>query len=422
MNAGRILLITILWLICFVFLPLKIGAPDNPVQPSGPDAFMRLERVDILLQTGRWYDGHVPRAAAGQGADIHWTRPLDVLIIALAAPLFPFMDQHEAVELAGVVMPPLMSLVLVFLCIWAVRPLMRETSSLMVVVLLAVHPSIQGYFGLGRTDHHALLAVLAAAVLGLLIRLMHPGSLRHPALLAGALSGLGIWISQEFLIIYVPVVAALGACWLLWGVRWRQANLDFAIGCLTLCLVGIAVDVSPGDWFLPRYDRISIAQIFMVSCPLVFWLIVSRMAERLSRPAIRLGFAAGYGVFCLGALRLTYPGLFIGPIAEADPRLGPIWYDQVKEMLPLWVSPRQVILYCLLPFSGFLYGLLVLTGRIKAPDREMWLWLVLALLGTGALALAHRRAALYLGVAGVIAAAPLIEYLLDRIQIKFSGW
>ena len=52
----------------------------------------------------------------------------------------------------------------------------------------------------------------------------------------------------------------------------------------------------------------------------------------------------------------------------------------------------------------------------------MWVWLVLVLFCTGALALAHIRAGLYLSVAGVVAAGPLLEDLLIWVNKRFVGW
>lgn len=422
MTVERIFFIFVLWLACFIVLPSQFGDKSRPFQPEGPDAFMRLERVDKFVETGNWYDSHIDRAGPSGGADIHWTRPMDVMILAVAAPLLPFMDTHAAIELAGVFLPALMSLLLVIFCVWAVMPLMQPSNLLLVVFMLAVQPIIQNYLGIGRVDHHAVLAVLMAAVLGVLIRVGRAGKFPRAALVAGALSGFGLWISLEFLIVYVPLVIGLGVCWLLWGAPWRQANRDFTGAALAVCLIAVAVDVPPDLWLVPRYDRISIAQIFLTFCPALFWLMGAKLCNQSGRLAMRIIGAGIFAVICLAAITVIYPNLLVGPMAEADPRIVPIWLDKVSEMKPLFTSGRQIVLYCLLPFAALIYGGFILVGRRHPEERQTWLWLVLVLLGTGLLALAHIRAGLYLSVAAVIAAAPLLEDLLIWVNEKFVGW
>ena len=37
---------------------------------------------DHLAQTGNWYDGSLPRSNWPYGEALHWTRPLDVVLLA----------------------------------------------------------------------------------------------------------------------------------------------------------------------------------------------------------------------------------------------------------------------------------------------------------------------------------------------------
>ena len=422
MTVERVVMFFLLWLTCFVILPVQLASAPNVFQPEGPDAFMRLERVNILVETGDWYAGHIARAGGEKGADIHWTRPMDLLILGAAAPLMPFMSTPDAIEMAGVVLPALMSLLLVLVCIWAVMPLMQPGNLFSIIILLAVQPVIQNYFHIGRADHHMVLAMLTGAVLGCLIRLnLHRGPSRL-ALIGGMLSGLGLWISLEFLVVFVPVTLGLGLCWLVWGKNWQSANRDFAMGALILCTLAMAVDVAPENWLVARYDRMSIAQLFLVACPVLFWSAIVGYFGHLGKMVHRLAGTMLFGAICLALILWYFPNLLVGPLAEADPRIGSIWYDKVSEMRPLLDSPRQTILYCLLPFIGIVYGGFVLFGTNDLARRQMWVRLLPVLLFTGALALFHQRTSLYLAVAGVIAAGPLLEYMLNRVNARYSGW
>ena len=45
------------------------------------DAYMRLIRVQELWQTGNWYQTVTSSLGAPDGLSLHWTRPLDILIL-----------------------------------------------------------------------------------------------------------------------------------------------------------------------------------------------------------------------------------------------------------------------------------------------------------------------------------------------------
>ncbi len=57
-----------------------------------PDGYMRLNRVTQLYLTGDWYDSGIRRSNAPYGEVLHWTRPLDLLLLAGAFVSAPFSD------------------------------------------------------------------------------------------------------------------------------------------------------------------------------------------------------------------------------------------------------------------------------------------------------------------------------------------
>jgi hypothetical protein len=69
---------------------------------------MRLVRVEALWQDGNWYDTVSRRSNTPYGERLHWTRPLDALLIAGAAPLVPIVGQRQALYWWGVVISPLL--------------------------------------------------------------------------------------------------------------------------------------------------------------------------------------------------------------------------------------------------------------------------------------------------------------------------
>ena len=91
------------------------------------------------------------------GASPHTTAPLDYLIVATAMILKPL--SKNALDLAGALVSPLLSIALgIFLCWWSRNLQIRFRWGLL--VLYALSPMLAHGFALGRPDHQALLITL----------------------------------------------------------------------------------------------------------------------------------------------------------------------------------------------------------------------------------------------------------------------
>src|SRR3546814_18136517 len=86
---------------------------------------MRMVRVNELAQGGGWFDDTIARANAPYGDTLHWTRPLDVLLIALLWPAGLVAGAQQALAIAGLLVSPLLQLATALLLIWALPPAHR---------------------------------------------------------------------------------------------------------------------------------------------------------------------------------------------------------------------------------------------------------------------------------------------------------
>src|SRR5258706_5155061 len=110
---------------------------------------------------------------------------------------------------------------------------------------------------------------------------MQPGNLR-PAVAAGAMIAIGLWISTEFLPLLVCVLATFGVLWLRDGRRWVPLNRGFAAGLTVTVAVVLPIERSPvGGLLVEEHDRISIVHLLMASLLLAFW-VFSPIAARLA--------------------------------------------------------------------------------------------------------------------------------------------
>ncbi|WP_420348393.1 hypothetical protein [Pelagibius sp.] len=305
---------------------------------TGPDSYMRMLRVTELYQGWDWFDGTIDRANAPYGDTLHWTRPFDLLILLLAVPASLGLDFEAALFLSGIIVSPLLQLATGFALAWAMRPLIRPEAWFLPAVAFFLQPGALAYSVAGRADHHSLLMLVFVVTAGFTLRALQNPLDARPAAYAGAFAGFGVWLSTEFLLALTVSVAALGLPWLA-GERERAAQSKwFALSVSGLLLVALFVE-RPLDRFLEAsYDRVSVVQFLVCVCILLFWRIAESYENRASAGSHPLGRLL-LGLFGAASAALlvntAYPPFFMGPMAEVDPRILPIWLDRVMEMRPL---------------------------------------------------------------------------------------
>lgn len=352
-----------------------IAGHQTPIRDGvlfGPDAHMRVERVERLIATGRWYDPVSPRSNAPDGETLHWTRPLDVLLILAALPARPFTDWHGALLVASAWLPPALHLLGLWLLLWAAAPLAGR-ALWTVGPLMVTQFNTNAPFIAGNADHHSLQLLSLVATIGCLARLMQAPARRDVALAAGVLAGVTLWISFEGMVPLGVSYAALGGLWLWRGEPALAANRRFALAVLATVSLALVVERPPADWLAAEYDRLSMVQWMPILLAALFWL-----PARGRGWGGRLGFAAIAAAVGLVALRLLDPVLFAGPLAGIDPRIRPIWFDAVSETQPLLRSEGPPVATLIAGLGGALVAAAGLwLGRARAPAACGYLALLL---------------------------------------------
>lgn len=414
-----LLAIVTLWVLMQAGLTTLYDSPVLEGSFLDPDSYMRMVRVAELLRDGQWFDSTIARANAPYGDVLHWTRPFDVLILAVAMPGSLLVEADRALYYAGTAVPPLLHLGAVLLLIWALRPLIRPAVWFLPALAVMMQPAPLAYSIIGRADHHSLLALVFILVIGFMLRALRNPLDARPALLAGGASGFGIWLSVELLLILAIVQVAFGLGWL-FGQRERAAQAKwFALGLSTVLLLALLAEHPLGLLLEPAYDRVSSVQYFLAVTLLLFWWAVEFFEAR-SDLAARFSYRLAIGLFGLAAvvtlLQVVYPLFFTGPMAEVDPRLGPIWLERVRELQPLLPSDRRNLGRFIFYLGGvtliILPFLAVLMRERRSRDSAALLFiLILCTLFTLA-ALRHVRFAGYAEISFVLAFGVVLDRFL----------
>jgi hypothetical protein len=416
------------------------------------DAYMRLTRVLHLHDGGAWFDPREPRVNPPVGHIQHWTRPLDALLLAGAWLLEPLLGFARALHLWGVLISPVLLGLALAAVAWAAAPALDRDSRLFACLVLLTQPTVLAYTSIGRPDHHSLLLLLALVLIGLTARLAWTPGDRRAALLAGAIAGLGLWISPEAMTFIGVSLAALGLFWLTGTPGLARANRDYLLAAAAMLAGGLLLERAPAELLALESDRLSIVHVLLFMLIAGFWMIMDR-AERagggsfLARASAAIAryakshapavagphapaviarmLAALLGVVAIAALMvLCFPGLREGPLGRVDPLYARIRLHNIVEIQPLvaleWLSSGRVgeAFNRLIKVIGIalfaLPCLAVLLARTTGAARRFWATVALALLAFLPLTFYQVRWATYAQAFLVWPYAAGIGWLLTR--------
>ncbi|MEM7224886.1 MAG: hypothetical protein AAF495_18040 [Pseudomonadota bacterium] len=419
------LMALILCLIYHAYITHAIEPPPIATgELMGNDSYMRLIRVQLLGEGGAWYDGIIPRDNAPYGTELHWTRPFDVLLLAGAWALEPFLGFRQGLYWWGVVVTPLLHISLVLAMVWAVAPLYSDGfRRFLLVVGLLLQPLLYGLARWARPDHHTLVFLVFVVMLGLMLRLLLAPPDRRRGLLAGASVGLGLWLTMEFLLGLLMVHATLGLLWLLGRPGMAKRGLWLSIGLFAMVLFALVVERPPAGWLVAEYDRISIVHLLVALLGLGVWALIGRLEGLSGLPGslVGRGIVLGLCGATAGAiLALVYPEFLLGPNLASDPVVKYSYMDRIEELQPIWPRNVDQIPQALAYFGNALivvpYLLFVLLRERTREGWDGWLMVAVGVLICLPVGLAIHRFGHYAALLLVIGLADLLGRCTDALE------
>ena len=385
------------------------GIGDEIVANGGladGDSYTRLVRIERLIETGGWFDNTIPRANAPFGTSVHWTRPFDAALVALAAPMMPVLGLKSALYWAGVIISPLFHLLAALVMVWAMSPVLGRTGALIAGAMTGTQFGVLAFSIIGRPDHHAVFGVTVLLTLGFLARALSepPGDppSRCPyharnAILLGVMLALGVWMGPETLILLGLCFAATGLSWVAGEKGASRRNVFAALGLFAGLVLAVAAEKGPGDFFLVEYDRVSIVHVTLAALLLAFWSAVAA-SHRIWRRAGILGRMVmgglGAGLTAL-VLRLLYEGLLLNPLTNVDPVVLEI-FGAIAEYSPIRDSAHFLFYVGSAALAAPWVVWRAFSNR-AGPHRWTWLTLAAALFVYTLLAMTWARWTLYAG-------------------------
>ncbi len=355
-----LLWLTLLWL---AVAALMVAYQWNAIRwfaLGDTDDNIRFAQVRDLLAGQGWYDLRQHALDPPAGANIHWSRLVDLPIAAIILLVKPWFGTFLA-DRAAVAIAPMLPLWIAMLgAALAVRRLIAPQAWLLGPAMLLCGQSALLMCLPLRIDHHGWqLAMLIMAVAGFADRRRVRGGVTIA--LASAVS---LAIGLEML----PYIGMTGAAIVL---RWVW-DKDEAAGLTAYAATLAAGTTAAFLMFASNDNRFAVCDALSpvwLSVALLGAALVAALARVDARRwQVRLALALGAGAVIALFYVLAWPKC-TGQLEGMSPELKRLWFNNVREAKPIYRHPWRIgAAIVALPLMG-LIGAGIATWRARATSR-----------------------------------------------------
>jgi hypothetical protein len=357
--------VLLFWLVTSAVLLWMRWAQINAFALGDTDDNMRIMQVRGLLAGQGWYDLRQHRLNPPFGADIHWSRLVDLPIAGIKLALAPLVG-GPAAEKAAVALAPLIPMAAAMAAVAVTaRRLISPWAFALAIAILLCGGSVRNQWAPLRIDHHGWqLALLAIAVASL----TDPKRARGGAVL-GVATALSLVIGLEMLL-YLALVGGIAV--LLWvrdpaeGRRLATYGASLAGGAA----LGFLLFASYANR-APVCDALSPVWLSVVAAGGALAVGMAFLGPR-SWP-LRLGLSAAAGAALAAGFVFAWPHC-LGRLEGASPELVRLWLGNVREARPLYMHGyATAISVAALPVGG-LIGYAVMLWRHRRDEAKLLAW------------------------------------------------
>jgi hypothetical protein len=411
-NRNWVWLILLLWIGTGLVFTFEKWAAIQWFALGDTDDNLRMQQVRDLLHGQGWYDLRQYRLDPPGGANIHWSRLVDLPIAGMILLFRPIFGGLIAEKIAVTVAPMLPLFVAYVAAAVTTRRLIAPAAWPVAIGVLMVSQSMLGMYKPLRIDHHGWqLAMLCVLVAGL----VDPKQ-RRGGLTVAVATVLSLVIGLEMLPYLAVAGGILGLRWVVDGSEAMRLRV-YAVMLAGGTAIGYLIFASYANQE-PRCDALSPVWLSVMLAAGGFALLLTMLTT--NNWMVRLGVGAVAGALLAAGYVYFWPQC-TNQLEGFSPELKKLWFDNVREVKPLFVQNRETI--ATVGFSA-LFGILgAVFGLMRARGTERFYpWLSVLILSTvaGGLLLWQSRAgpaAQALSVPGLAAFGwALIPQLRERFR------
>lgn len=426
-DAGVIVLASLIFISQLLYYLYTQKEP--PFTLVDTDCYMRLIRVAHWANTGSWYDNVIPGSNAPFGESLHWSRPLDVLILPGALLFQPLLGFRNSLLFSGILISPILEVLAVLALAWGMASFTNRPQRIRLLMFFAIQPAIFFPFMGGRPDHHSLLALLFIIEIALLARISTTAFRPLYARLLGLTMAMALWVSIEGLVSIAMALTILGSLW----AYEKQPRIATATATTFLWLfagtvLAFLLDRPPSPHFFAfEADRISFQHVLLMGFlagGTVIMKCVSWDMIDLPRGWPRLALGGGIGIFIILLIYFFIPSLLSSPFSQSNPRALQLWLPNVAEVQPIARPTLESAYFFMLMLGPILICLPWLCGRLWSPKKRGHFICLLTAIGLVfylPLTFYQMRWGYYSGLLLIFPLNMILTEILGKIQIRYEG-
>ena len=325
------------------------------------DDNMRIMQVRALIEGQGWYDLRQYRLNPPFGADMHWSRLVDLPIAGLKLLLSPLIGGRNAEQAAVAIAPLLPMLVAMTALAVTARRLVDGRAFAIAIALIACAGSARGMWAPLRIDHHGWqLAMLALAIMAL----TDPKRARGGVLL-GLATALSLTIGLEMLLYLALAGAAVVLRWI-WDGGQARRLLSYGVALSGGCALSFLL-------FTSEANRAAVCDalspVWLSAMLAAGALAVALALLNPDKRGWRFAVAAAGGALLAAGFALAWPDC-LGRLEQSTPELERLWLSKVREAMPVYRhGARTAALIVTLPIAGLIGYLLMLWSHRRDPEK-----------------------------------------------------
>ena len=325
------------------------------------DDNMRMMQVRALLNGQDWFDLRQYRLNPPFGANMHWSRLVDLPLSALILLLRPLVGGADAERIAAAVAPMLPYLVLLFGVALTARRLIDRRAFLLPIIAMIVAGLTNSMFMPERLDHHGWqLALLSVSIAGL----ADPKRVRG-GLTLGVSSALSLAIGLE-MVIYLALAGAATVLFWVADADQRRRLLAYAVSLGGGTALAFLL-------FASYANRIAVCDalspVWLSNALLGSALLLGLAWRTPGDWRVRLALAVGAGIVVAAFHAMAWPHC-LTRLEGVSPEVDDLWLSHVREARPIYRHGWQMTTLILaLPVTAMIgWGLL---GWRNRGDRDL---------------------------------------------------
>jgi len=400
----RLVALVLLAAITILVMRTLVGRSGQPFFADTDDA-MRMVMVRDFIAGQSWYDLTAHRLNTPFGAEIHWSRLVDLPLALLVMAFTPLLGADTAMVAAGYVWPMFLLAVLLWLSARLAQRLVGPEGVLPALVLPILSPAVTAEFTPGRVDHHNLVILLTLATAWAGVE-----AVRRPrfAILGGFFAATALAIATESLPSIAAAILVSGLLWVFDASKAATMRI-FGVSFAVATAAHLAIYRPPSRWLEAACDVLSPVYVAVALAVAAAFTIASLVPTPRAAWQ-RLALLAVLGVAGMGAVILAYPQCLAGPYGALDPWLQANWIAGIIEAKPWTSSIFELPAYAVAVGAPALLGSLVVMYRLWSVNegRAEWGALLVFLLLAAVIMLAQIRGARLAVMPAMPAAAWLI--------------